>query len=92
MDAAGPKPVDPLTLILGTEGVIDVTVIEGALIVGAGVGAGDVFMEMVGMFGVTEIAGTLAFTSLRGAGVSLTEIVGIGGVTPIDGTFAVDPA
>lgn len=76
--------------IVGTGGVVGMTAIEGGLIVGGGAGAGDSFMEMVGMSGVTEIAGKLILASRRGEGVSLTHMVGIGGITSIDGIFAED--
>ena len=84
VEAAGPKPVCPLTFMLGTEGVTD---IDGALILGPLAGVGDSLTEIIGISGVTEIEGALILPRLFGAEDSLTEMLGIGGVTPIDGTF-----
>jgi hypothetical protein len=78
------EPALPFTLITGTEGVIEM---EGALIFGPLAGAGDSFIEMLGILGVTEIDGGMTWRSLVGAGNPLTEILGMGGVTPIDGTL-----
>lgn len=92
LEAAGPKPAEPLTLMVGAAGAATgVTEIEGALTLGARLEAGDSLIAMLGISGVTAIEGTSAFMCLLGAGVSLTEMVGMGGVTPIDGTFALDP-
>lgn len=91
MDAAGPNPEDPLTLMEGTEGV---EVRGGALALRAGIGASET--DIVGISGVTEIIGT--FTSLprvaiplAGAGDSLIEILGIGGEIPMEGMALLEP-
>lgn len=91
MDAAGPNPAGPPTLIEGTE---DVDVRGGALDRRAGVGASET--DIVGMSGVTEIIGTLTSlprvdAPLADAGDSLIEILGIGGVTPIEGMALLEP-
>jgi hypothetical protein len=77
------EPVEPLTLIEGTDGV---TEMDGALIFGPR--ATGSFTDIVGISGVTEMDGTLGSRPLLGAGESLTEILGMGGDTPIEGTLA----
>lgn len=88
MEAAGPKPVGPLTFMEGTEGVTD---IDGVLVLCPRADAGDSLTEIVGISGVIEIEGALTLLCLFGAGDSPTEMLGIGGVTPIDGTLTLLP-
>lgn len=82
MEAAGPKPAGPSTLIDGTDGLTDIV---GALILGPRDGADESLTDIMGISGVTEMEGALMSRPLFGAGDSLTEILGIGGVTPIEG-------
>ena len=84
MDAAGPKPVGPLTLIEGADGVMETW---GALNLGARLGAGESLTEIVGTLGVTEIEGTLNLLPRAGAGDSLMEMVGTSGIMEIVGTL-----
>lgn len=82
MDAAGPKPVGPLTLMEGAEGV---TEIEGGLNLDCRAGADGALIEMTGILGVTEIEGALNLLPRAGAGASLMEMVGTLGMTEIVG-------
>jgi hypothetical protein len=78
----------PLTLIAGTDGVID---IEGALTFGCREGAGESLTLMVGTDGVTDMEGGVALGPWEATGDLWIDIEGIDGVTEIEGGFTLAP-
>jgi hypothetical protein len=69
----------PLTLIAGTDGVIDIE------------GAGESFTLMVGTDGVTDMEGGVTFGPRGATCDSLTDIEGTDGMTELEGGFTLAP-